>query len=230
MENRTPIYLFVFEGIDGAGKSTLLDSVGDMLEKLVSIGDPDNPVMEIERYRLPCQDVPMGADIRGAIKNQQLTTPQEILGLTMNRSQLADKWRRDIVDAGRARSVIVLMDRWGATCDAYQGTDAPHLVAEIARLHKQFVGLDAMETFYVDIDPQEALSRMCATRSYLDPNEQDIVRQASIRSMYQHLAKQRRWVTLKGEYPTERLTLQVVERIYEILGLHAADIGEPDHE
>ena len=214
-KNEFPFF-FAFEGIDGAGKSSLIAKVKEkLLEVLTLAGDP---VMVVETHRLPMTDVPLGADLRQAVKDQLLTVEEEILGLTMNRSQAVGFLRKTILEERRERSTIILMDRWFGTCVAYQGTDAPHLSLEISALHKRFVQAHPRITFLLDIDPQVALSRMLADRPLLDPNEQDIMRQASIRRQYQHLAKVRSdWVQLNGEYPQERLAMMVVEAIFECM-------------
>lgn len=212
---KKPIIMFAFEGIDGAGKSSLISMVEKVLNQ--ALEGPMGPVMRVIRRRLPTEDVPLGTEIRAAIKAGSLSTRHEVLALALNRSQLADQLRHDVAECGHERNTIVLMDRWDGTCEAYQGTDDPLIAREIADLQKRFVGLYATQTFYVDIDPEVALTRMLAQRETLDPNEVGIERQGHIRNMYQHLAKQHDWVTLNGEYPIDRLAHIVVEKIYEIL-------------
>jgi len=214
-KNEFPFF-FAFEGIDGSGKSSLIANVKEKLQQILTMGG--EAPMVVETHRLPMTAVPLGADLRQAVKDQLLTVEEEILGLTMNRSQAVGLLRKTIIDERRERSTIILMDRWFGTCVAYQGTDAPHLSLEISALHKRFVQLHPRITFLLDIDPQVALERMLADRPLLDPNEQDIMRQSSIRSQYQQLAKVRSdWVQLNGEYPQDRLATMVVEAIFDCM-------------
>lgn len=223
--NKQPILMFCFEGIDGAGKTSLITAVMKLLNEALT--GPMGPVMRVISAKLPAEDVPLGTELRAAIKAGTLTTRQEVLGLAMNRAQVADCLRQQIAECGHQRNTIVLMDRWCGSSEAYQGTDDPLIAMEIPDIHKRFVGLYPTATFYVDIDPVVARERMTAARPSLDPNEVDIYRQGHIRQTYLHLAKQHQWVVLNGEYPVDRLAHIVVENIYDVLSKFKK---ENDHE
>lgn len=183
-----------FEGIDGSGKSTQAQLLLERLEKagrrVHLFREPGGTVLS-ERVRAMLLD----ADL-------EIRPLPELLLFSAARAQLVETAIRPALDAG----AVVICDRFDDSTTAYQG--AGRAVADVEWVksfnHTVTGGLIPDRTYYIAIDPHEALARRKGRSDVRDRMEQgDLLFYQRITTAYDELAQAEpgRVLRLDGRLP-----------------------------
>jgi len=146
--------LITFEGIDGAGKST-------QIKKLVSyLADSGREVLTLRE--------PGGTDVAEKIRlillesRHEISPVGELLLFSASRAELI----HEVIKPALAEHKIVILDRFFDSTPAYQGYGRGidlELLRSIIAIST--CGITPDITFYLDIKPEEALSRKFSAKS-----------------------------------------------------------------
>ncbi|MEI6846820.1 MAG: dTMP kinase [Chlorobiaceae bacterium] len=164
--------LITFEGIDGAGKST-------QIKKLISyLSDHDIEVITLRE--------PGGTDIAEKIRmillesRHEISPIGELLLFSASRAELVHQ----VIKPALAKNKIVILDRFFDSTTAYQGYGRGinlELLRSIIAISTGGIIPDI--TFYLDIQPEDALIRKCSEKSIplvFDHNELDRMERSGI--------------------------------------------------
>lgn len=200
-----------FEGGEGSGKTTQLALLGTYLrEKGLSVLTTREP-----------GGTPLGDQIRTLILNPSKTDTgidvrTEFFLYLASRSQHVSKVIKPALDAGR----IVLCDRFTDATLAYQG-DGRGLPKKTIHEMAGFASykLEPHLTFFLDIAPKKALSRLSGRNEINRLDEETLVFHQAVYQGYLKLARENpgRITVISGEGPVESISLKIQERINALL-------------
>ncbi len=164
--------LITFEGIDGAGKSTQISKLANSMTgqgvEVVTLREPGGTVVA-EKIRLIL------------LENQhKISSVGELLLFSASRAELV----QDIIVPALAEGKTVILDRFFDSTTAYQGYGRGidlELLQSIIALSTCNIAPDI--TFYLDIEPEDALKRKYSEKSIpleFDSDELDRMEQSGI--------------------------------------------------
>ncbi len=170
--------LITFEGIDGAGKSTQINKLVNYMtglgEDVVTLREPGGTAVA-EKIRLIL------------LENQHKISPiGELLLFSASRAELV----QDVIIPALASGKTVILDRFFDSTTAYQGYGRGidlELLRSIISISTCNITPDI--TFYLDIEPEEALKRKFSKKSIpleFDSDELDRMEQSGI-EFYRHV-------------------------------------------
>lgn len=166
-----------FEGGEGAGKSTLIDKV----EKLMlSHG------LEVVKTRAP-GGTPLGKDLREMILHPphgiHIGTKAELMLYLADRAQHIEEVIKPALDKGK----VVLCDRFNDSTVAYQGGARGLGFDEVRELCNLVCGgIVPTLTFFLDIDPTVAFTRIKGSFDRLEQEKMDFHHE--VRKSFQKIA------------------------------------------
>lgn len=151
----------VFEGIDGSGKSTLQQQAGRICRE----GEEGAQIRgRFTEIALLCEPTgfPTGKEIRRLLKSDEGTSAAEWQRLFI--ADRAENVNRNILPL-LERGVLILQDRYYFSTAAYQGGDPPRLAPMAIMEENRLMGFPEPDLlFYLEIDPDLALSRIAGSR------------------------------------------------------------------
>lgn len=201
----------VFEGVEGVGKSTQ----ASLLAKRVS--------KELKREAILTRE-PGGTELAEKLRTLVLSHSGEVID---NRTEAL------IMAAARAHHVsqqifpriesgaYVICDRFSGSYLAYQGYGRG-LEIETLEIITHFAsgGIEPDITFYLDVDPKEAMARKGVSRDRIEAESPDFFEKVA--RGYAELATRDLWVSLEAGRSVEEIHEQVFAYVLEI----AQDFGD----
>lgn len=205
-------YFLSFEGGDGAGKSTLMQGV---YAKLLQEG-----------VRVTKTRAPGGTSLGTKIRELLLHGDIELVGRAELFLFLADRAQhvKECILPALERGEVVLCDRFNDSTVAYQGV-ARGMDTEFVRSLCLFAteGLEPDRTFYLDIDPEEGLKRVCRTGATHDRIESEGCSfQQRIREAFISMSQKEplRIQTLDAMKSPSQLVEEVIAEVHVLLHSH----------
>jgi dTMP kinase len=192
--------LIAFEGLDQSGKETQAHLLRLALEAAGR---------SVESLTFPCDDTPIGQEIRSALAGaREYTADVMQLLFIANRHEhrpQIEQW----LDAG----VVVVCDRYLASSVAYG--EALGLDPVWLEQTQRFLPQPAL-TIVLDIRPETAIARKSAGR---DRYERDLALLTRVRESYRRQAAAGGWALVDGEQPRETVAAVISDVVRARLGL-----------
>lgn len=190
--------LISFEGGEGAGKTTLIGRIYDEFKRrghevLLTRAPGGTMTGELIRHLLLHHD------------EQDVSMRTELFLFLADRAQHVEQVIRPALE----KNIVVLCDRFNDSTVAYQGGARgfdPAFIRNLCLFATQ--NLEPDLTLYLDIDPEEGLSRVHRTKDRIE--KENLLFHQKIRSAYLEIAKKdpKRFHTLDASKSPENVFLQ----------------------
>lgn len=217
-----------FEGIDGCGKSTQLELLRAHLQargqRVLATREPGGaPLSEairdlvLQTRAASTRGAEHGGDAEksDAERAAEIAPRAELLLFAAARTQHVEETIRPAL----ARGAIVLCDRFTDSTEAYQGGGLGLDEKQIAWLNEYATGgLFPDLTFWLDVEPHQALQRRAAARGTSDRiEERGLIFQEKVRRSFATIAARepQRIVSIDGSQNVEEIHAEIVRVLAE---------------